>query len=446
MKIKIITLIALLCFTIPLINGCGKDEKGGHFSGDGGGNMNFEQQALKKEQKDIAKLKIATGALRPVEGGDREEIKSDPKEVVATVNGDKIIRLELERISDNVKSKVSSSRFFFVQKRILDDLVTQLLLKQFIEKQNIEIEQSRIDDEIKKFRENLKKNPDTEGKSLELMLGEKGGSVEELRVALDISFSIDDYLDGIVNEEDLREYFANNLGSFNGEKVTASHILLETKYIKDEEKLKEIENKIISIRSELNQGADFAELAGIHSNCPSAKNGGNLGAFGRGEMVKELTDAAFATNVNEICGPIKTQFGYHIIKVTDKQEGKDIKYEDFKDRVKIAHYNEKTVSLIQDLTQNADIKISLKEPPKTASSHGSMRSHGSSYSGGSGRGGVGSGGPHWNIPSGSMPQGHGGKSSMPQGHGGMSSSGGGMPPGHGSMTEKSVESTFSLTK
>ncbi len=445
MKTRIFITLISFSFLFLLINGCGKnEEKSGHssFSG-GGGDMNFEQQALKMEQDDLAKLKQGQGYRQAdhdaMKGQDFAKIhegivtKKDPNEVIATVNGEDILRLELDKILDKVKDKVSKSRLHIVERRILDDLVTQLLLKQFIKKEGIHVELLRIEDEIGKFRENLKKNPDTKDKTLETLLEEQGGSVEELRIALDISFSIDAYLDRTVPEEEIKEYFTNNTGNFNGETVTASHILIDTRNIKEEEGLDAAKKKVEKIKEELDQGADFAKLAEENSDCPSARTGGQLGTFGRSEMVKEFTDTAFAMDINNISEPVKTQFGYHIIKVTDKQEGKDVTFEDLKDRVKIALYNEKTVNLIQGLTKNADTQILLKETPYTGSSHGGAGGHGSMSSShgemSGGHGGSYGASPHWSMPGGSSP------------HGGMSSSN----PHGDKSSEKKVEEIFSLT-
>ncbi|KKL87876.1 hypothetical protein LCGC14_1930320 [marine sediment metagenome] len=442
MKSRIFITLISFSFLFLLINGCGKNEgKSGHssFSG-GGGDMNFEQQALKMEQDDLAKLKQGQGYRQAdhdaMKGQDFAKIhegivtKKDPNEVIATINDEDILRLELDKILEKVKGKVSRSRLHIVEKQILDDLITQLLLKQFIKKEGIHVELSRIEDEIGKFRENLKKNPDTRDKTLETLLEEQGGSVEELRVALDISFSIDAYLDRTVPEERIKEYFTNNIGNFNGETVTASHILIDTRKIKEEEELDEAKKKVEKIKEELDQGADFAKLAEENSDCPSARTGGQLGTFGRSEMVKEFTDTAFAMDINNISEPLKTQFGYHIIKVTDKQEGKDVTFEDLKDQVKIALYNEKTVNLIQELTKNADTQILLKETPYTGSAggHGSMSSSSHGEMSG-GHGGSYGASPHWSMPGGSSP------------HGGMSSSN----PHGGKSSEKKIEESFSLT-
>jgi peptidyl-prolyl cis-trans isomerase C len=87
--------------------------------------------------------------------------------------------------------------------------------------------------------------------------------------------------------------------------VRASHILVKT------------ESEAQDIANQLKTGADFKELARTHSDCPSKRKGGDLGYFGRGMMVKEFENAAFNMKRGQVSDPIKTQFGYHIIMVTD---------------------------------------------------------------------------------------------------------------------------------
>jgi peptidyl-prolyl cis-trans isomerase C len=86
--------------------------------------------------------------------------------------------------------------------------------------------------------------------------------------------------------------------------ATARHILVDT------------ESKCQSLIDEIQGGADFAAVAKEHSSCPSGKDGGNLGTFGKGQMVKEFETACFEGDIGSVQGPIKTQFGYHAIEVT----------------------------------------------------------------------------------------------------------------------------------
>ena len=87
-------------------------------------------------------------------------------------------------------------------------------------------------------------------------------------------------------------------------KIRASHILVEK------------QSQAIKVQEELKAGASFSELARKYSTCPSGKRGGDLGQFGRGQMVKEFEVVAFALKPGQVSGPVKTKFGYHIIKRT----------------------------------------------------------------------------------------------------------------------------------
>jgi peptidyl-prolyl cis-trans isomerase C len=87
-------------------------------------------------------------------------------------------------------------------------------------------------------------------------------------------------------------------------KIRASHILVEK------------QSQAIKVQEELKAGANFSELARKYSTCPSRKRGGDLGQFGRGQMVKEFEVVAFALKPGQVSEPVKTKFGYHIIKRT----------------------------------------------------------------------------------------------------------------------------------
>lgn len=90
--------------------------------------------------------------------------------------------------------------------------------------------------------------------------------------------------------------------------VRASHILVKT-----EQEAKDLYDEIVSGK------ADFAEVAKEKSLCPSGQNGGDLGFFGKGMMVKPFEDACFSMEVGDVSEPIETQFGWHLIKLTDKK-------------------------------------------------------------------------------------------------------------------------------
>ena len=90
--------------------------------------------------------------------------------------------------------------------------------------------------------------------------------------------------------------------------ATARHILVDT------------EEKCQTLIDEIKGGADFAAVAQEHSSCPSKRDGGNLGTFGKGQMVPEFETACFDGEVGDVQGPIKTQFGFHLLEITARED------------------------------------------------------------------------------------------------------------------------------
>jgi len=91
-------------------------------------------------------------------------------------------------------------------------------------------------------------------------------------------------------------------------RASARHILVDS------------EQKCNELKDQIQAGSDFADVAKEHSSCPSGKEGGELGEFGRGQMVKEFDEVVFSGDLNTVHGPIKTQFGYHLLEITSRTD------------------------------------------------------------------------------------------------------------------------------
>lgn len=127
-----------------------------------------------------------------------------------------------------------------------------------------------------------------------------------------------------VSDEEAEVFYNEHSDEFaEPETVSAKHILVE-----DEDKCKEI---LAAIE---NGETTFEEAAKAHSTCPSGAQGGDLGVFGKGQMVPEFEVAAFDAEVDAVVGPVKTQFGYHLIKVEEKNEASTIPFADVKKSIK----------------------------------------------------------------------------------------------------------------
>lgn len=123
-------------------------------------------------------------------------------------------------------------------------------------------------------------------------------------------------------DHELEDYYKSNKETFgNPETLKASHILVES------------EDKANEIMKELDGGLSFEEAAGKYSSCPSKDQGGKLGEFGKGQMVKEFEDAAFNMAVGSISQPVKSQFGYHIIYLEDRNPAKEKTFEEAREEV-----------------------------------------------------------------------------------------------------------------
>lgn len=135
-----------------------------------------------------------------------------------------------------------------------------------------------------------------------------------------------------VTDAEVKEYYEANKEQFvSGDTVNASHILVKT------------EEEAIAVLERINGGEiSFEDAAREYSSCPSNAQGGNLGDFGRGQMVPEFDSAVFAMEVGEIsAAPVKTQFGYHLIKLNSKEEAAPIDFDAVKGELSEMLLNEK---------------------------------------------------------------------------------------------------------
>ena len=201
--------------------------------------------------------------------------------VLAKVDGKEITQADLDFMKANLNPQVAQQ---FLgpegEKHLLSELINQkLLLLDALDKKMDE--DSEYQEELEKLKENLL-----------------------------TQYAVRKVLDSIgISDEEAKDFYEKNPELFvSPGQIRASHILVE-----DEAKANEL-------HAEIEAGGDFALLAADNSTCPSAAAGGDLNYFSRGQMVPEFEDAAFELEVGGVSKPVKTQFGYHIIKLTDKKE------------------------------------------------------------------------------------------------------------------------------
>lgn len=221
-------------------------------------------------------------------------------------------------------------------KQTLDDMIVQKLIQQKAEKDKLLVE----DGEVNKKLEEIKKL--LPGGELEPLLKERNTSVDDFKKDLKLNLTLRKLAAGSLTEEDKKGFYEKNKERLA--QVEASHILVKTKEEAD------------SILKELKEGKDFAALAQKHSLDPQSKpKGGYLGPFSHGVMDPAFEKGAFETKVGEISDVIKSNFGFHIIKVVSKK----ITYGELKEKVEDEmlqqNNNEKIRNFINNLKEGAKI-------------------------------------------------------------------------------------------
>lgn len=234
------------------------------------------------------------------------------------------------KINDHVITKDELYEYLVAENgaQVLDALISEKIVAIEAEKQKISISEEDINAEINEIIANYG-GEEVFNQAMEYY----GYTLDDVKKNITTNTQIRRLLEPSISisEEEMQEYFEANKGTFEQkEQVKASHILVET-----EEEAKEIKEK-------LSAGGDFAELAKEYSTDEGSKAlGGDLGYFVRTDMVPSFADAAFTLQIGEISEPVKSEFGYHIIKVEDKKEAKEANYEESKDTIKDILLSEK---------------------------------------------------------------------------------------------------------
>jgi peptidyl-prolyl cis-trans isomerase C len=292
---------------------------------------------------------------------------------VATVNGVRILMSDLDmEMQKEIRNnpEMQNSRDLAarrqLRKKVLDYLIDQELIVQEGKKAGLGPQQKQIDTEFGKIK---KRFPSQD--AFEQVMKKQNMTEERLREIIKRAFIVKNVLEvkieplaKPVTDKEVADYYEAHKGEFTDpEEIKASHILIKLSPGASDEEKTYSKKEMQAILEEAKGGADFAELAKKHSQCPSAIRGGDLGYFARGDMVKPFEEAAFALKPGQISDIVETEFGYHIIRLEDKKPGRQLELEEVSEEIKKElHDKEMDIALkdwLKPLREKADIKIML---------------------------------------------------------------------------------------
>jgi foldase protein PrsA len=256
--------------------------------------------------------------------------------VVAKVNGEVITKDDLYEILVEQNGE-----------QALEVLITEKIIELEAAKEKIEVSDEEIEDTMADIISQYG-NEDGFKQALESY----GYTVEDVRKDIEMNIKVEKLLEPQIeiSEEEMKSFFEENKQMFaTEEQVKARHILVDS-----EEQAKEIREKLLA-------NEDFTELAKEYSlDTFTKEQGGDLGFFKRGQMVPEFEEAAFSLKVGEISEPIKSEYGYHIIKVEEKMEAKEADFGESKEKIKDMIFQQKVPTVYNEWIQEKFVEYEIE--------------------------------------------------------------------------------------
>jgi peptidyl-prolyl cis-trans isomerase C len=297
-----------------------------------------------------------------------------PAGAAAVVNGKVISEVAVWRGLQSV----APERRDKARPEIVNLLIDNAIVDQYVSQMQVKVDKEDIDKKLSEGRDELKKA----GKDFDKMLKDLKLTEAEMREHVAAGLRWDKFTETQVNDKALQELFAGNKDMFNGSQVRARHILLtppagdakagEAAAAELREMKKQIETKVTAALAGLPANTDnlarerermkvldkeFAAMAEAKSACPTKEVGGDVNWFPRDGMVEAFAKAAFALQPYQMSDVVQTQFGYHLILVTDRKPGVEVKFEDAKEQVRELYCERLREAIVAKYRPSAKITI-----------------------------------------------------------------------------------------
>jgi peptidyl-prolyl cis-trans isomerase C len=322
-------------------------------------------ESEKKDQKQVAKP---------------SDQPSD-KDYVAIVNGTQIPRSEVDRKIELIKKRytemgtpIPQDQLAGMREKLINSLVEQELLYQESQAQGISVDTAAVDSDFENFKKQFKNEEDYQKQMKDLNYTEDvlKSQIQKTKI---IQQLIEKNVMSTISipDAELKSYYDSHPDEFKRpERARARHILVKVDASATDADKAAARKKIEGIDAQLKKGGDFEKLAAENSDCPSSKNGGDLGFFSRGQMVKPFEEAAFALKPGGISPIVETQFGFHIIKLESKEDATTLTFDQVKEelqqKLKQTKVRDALKSYIESIKNKGKVEIVQLEEQKSPES------------------------------------------------------------------------------
>jgi peptidyl-prolyl cis-trans isomerase C len=292
-----------------------------------------------------------------------------PDRQIALVNDMTVLRQDLDREMKLVSLRLSrqgqpidAQGLKRYEGQLRETLINRALLLQQSQALGVDVNPSLVTKALDAFKAGFQ-NADDYTRSLREMGFTEEEMTGQIKNGLVIKTLIDkEVIDTLtVSDGQIRSFYEDNPDLFRRpEQVKASHILVQVPENADEAQKAQAQAAIRALKQRIDNGEDFATLAMDHSACPSKAKGGDLGFFGREEMVAPFSEAAFALQPGQVSDVVTTRFGFHLIRVTERQAEEALSFNDVKDaiatRLRQEQEEQRIAAYIEKLKEHAVIK------------------------------------------------------------------------------------------
>ena len=331
-----------------------------------------QEQNNPKVKAGVVQGKVETAKGKPEVAPVKTEItaKGSPDDVLVKVNGTAITRAELDRATQVLlaQSRAPQDISPELRKQAESSALDQLISAELLYQKGLKLEIKDLD---KQMADKLSLGKARFGNPAEYEAALKANNLNEkglqeiIRKDIVINNLLEKEIVGKikVSDADVKKFYDENLEKFKKpETYQASHILIGVDPQSKPEDKQKAKEKAEAVRKKIVAGEDFAALAKAESSCPSKEKGGDLGTFGKGEMVPEFDKAIAALKPGQISDVVETQFGYHIIKLVDKKDAGVVGFDEVKDKINQYLKQNKSQQVMLDYIADLKSKATIEIP------------------------------------------------------------------------------------